>query len=227
MFTVALIGADGSGKTTISDLLLESFPLPMKYIYMGTAIQSSNITLPTTRLILYLKLRAHQKTVKTADKTSSFHEYNEHNKIKRGKIKATISLLNRLSEEWYRQLVSFIFRMRGYIVLFDRHFIFEYAVQAEELKKTNMELSERIHLWLLYHFYPKPDLVIFLDAPAELLIKRKNEWPIERLKAHQEAVCKLGESMPNFIRIDATQTVGKVYADVCESILHHKKTKDT
>lgn len=227
MFTVALIGADGSGKTTISNLLLESFPLPMKYIYMGTAIQSSNITLPTTRLILYLKLRAHQKTVKKADKISSFHEYNEHNKIKRGKIKATISLLNRLSEEWYRQLVSFVFRMRGYIVLFDRHFIFEYAVQAEELKKTNMELSERIHLWLLYHFYPKPDLVIFLDAPAELLIKRKNEWPIERLKAHQEAVCKLGESMPNFIRIDATQTVEKVYADVCESILPHKKTKDT
>lgn len=225
MYTVALIGADGSGKTTISNQLLASFPSPIKYIYMGTAIQSSNITLPTTRLILYLKLRAHKKTVENSDNSFSFDEYNENKKVKRGKIKAIVSLLNRLSEEWYRQLVSIIYRIRGYIVLYDRHFVFEYEVQAEQLKKQNMELSERIHLWLLYHFYPKPDLVIFLDAPAEILIKRKNEWPIERLKAHQEAVCKLGDSMPSFVRIDATQTVDKVYANVCELILHYKKTK--
>ncbi len=188
---------------------------------MGTAIQSSNITLPTNRLILYLKKQAHKKA---ENKTDNFSEFREYKKVKRGKIGATASLINRLAEEWYRQLVSWIYRLRGYIVLYDRHFIFEHAVHAEALKKQDIRLTDRIHLWSLYCLYPKPDLVIFLDAPAELLMARKNEWPIERLKRHQEAVVKQGASMPNFIQIDATQKVEKVYSDVCDSILHYKKT---
>ena len=219
MFTVALIGADGSGKTTISNQLLESFPLPMKYIYMGIAVQSSNVMLPTSRLILYLKLRAHQKTVKNLDSSPEFLEFN---KVKRGKIGATAGLLNRLAEEWYRQLVSWIYRMRGYIVLFDRHYIFEHANHADDLNKQGIRLTDRIHLWSLYRLYPKPDLVIYLDAPPELLVTRKKEWPIEQLKKHQESALKLGATMPNFIRIDATQKLEKVYEDVCESILHYK-----
>ena len=221
MFTVALIGADGSGKTTISNELLKSFPLALKYIYMGTSIQSSNITLPTNRLILYLKLRAHKKSAKNPKQSTEFYEYR---KVKRGKIGATASLINRLAEEWYRQLVSWFYLIRGFIVIYDRHFIFEHAAHAEETSKEEMRLTDRIHLWSLYHLYPNPDLILFLDAPPELLITRKNEWPIERLKKHQDAVLKLGDSMPNFIHIDATQKVEQVYSDVCNSILHYKKT---
>ena len=42
MATIALIGADGSGKTTIAKMLLESPPAKMKYLYMGLNIESSN-----------------------------------------------------------------------------------------------------------------------------------------------------------------------------------------
>ena len=50
MFSVALVGADGSGKTTISDGLQERLPIPTKYIYMGTATGSSGpaVTCGTT-----------------------------------------------------------------------------------------------------------------------------------------------------------------------------------
>ena len=55
MFTVALIGPDGAGKSTIGRKLQEISPLPMKYVYMGVNLESSNLVLLTTRLLLEIK----------------------------------------------------------------------------------------------------------------------------------------------------------------------------
>ena len=57
MFSVALIGPDGAGKTTIARMLEERSPLPLKYIYMGVNIAASNFALPTSRLFEYLRGR--------------------------------------------------------------------------------------------------------------------------------------------------------------------------
>jgi hypothetical protein len=55
MFTVALIGPDGAGKTTIGRRLEHALPRPVKYIYMGVNLDSSNVMLPTTRLVKAIK----------------------------------------------------------------------------------------------------------------------------------------------------------------------------
>src|SRR5690606_8303333 len=55
LFSVALVGPDGSGKTTISRRLLETLPLPIKYVYMGVNPDSSNLMLPTTWLLSKVK----------------------------------------------------------------------------------------------------------------------------------------------------------------------------
>ena len=70
MATIALIGSDGSGKTTIIRKLQENFPMSMKCIYMGLNIESSNYSLPTSRLILKLKLRGIKKKAKQTDNTN-------------------------------------------------------------------------------------------------------------------------------------------------------------
>src|SRR5439155_10211002 len=54
-FTVALIGPDGAGKTTVSRRIEQSLPVPVKYIYMGVNTDASNVMLPTTRAIHALK----------------------------------------------------------------------------------------------------------------------------------------------------------------------------
>src|SRR5215211_4375226 len=53
--TVALIGPDGAGKTSITRRVTELLPVPSRLIYMGVNLESSTLMLPTTRLILTAK----------------------------------------------------------------------------------------------------------------------------------------------------------------------------
>jgi hypothetical protein len=68
VFTVALIGGDGSGKTTIARKLEQSDRIPAKRLYMGMSAQSSDIALPTTRLVLYVKRRSYRKLMEKEGK---------------------------------------------------------------------------------------------------------------------------------------------------------------
>ena len=64
MTVIAIIGADGAGKSTVARALEASLPFRTKYIYMGSNIESSNIALPTSRLILYLKRLSFRRVAK-------------------------------------------------------------------------------------------------------------------------------------------------------------------
>ena len=56
MTIIALIGADGAGKTTVARRLESELGRRAKYIYLGNNIESANYALPTSRLIVRLKL---------------------------------------------------------------------------------------------------------------------------------------------------------------------------
>lgn len=230
MFTVALIGADGSGKTTIAHRLLESLPMPTKYLYMGTSIGSSNVALPTSRLLLYLKQKAYRKSSKESDK--SFSDFIVETSSRRSKVYASLRLLNRLIEEWYRQLVSWVYQLRNYVVIYDRHYLYEFAAQHVEMQSNgklegeNRRLSERLHLWFLYNCYPKPDLVIFLDAPAKILLERKKEWTKEHLQKHNDAMSQWGEKSASFVRIDASQPIDSVLEEAKQQIMVFYQSKE-
>ena len=217
MTTIALIGADGAGKTTIAHKLEESFPLPAKYLYMGANIESSNFRLPTSRLILYLKFRSYKKTAKRkgiSDPSYISTHHNAHRSVKYGKIGSYLRLINRLVEGGFRQLISWIYQLRGVLVIYDRELQYDATVQS-----NNDKLSDRIYLWVLTHLYTRPDLVIFLDAPPEVLYSRKGEASVEHLQTLREAYQAQGEGRPNFIRVDASQPLDKVYQDVCQHIM--------
>ena len=219
MATIALIGADGSGKTTIAKMLLDSPPAKMKYLYMGLNIESSNHALPTSRLIFYLKLLKYKRKNKDLKnvklKNLSLHNIEEERTVdKRGKLGAIARLANRMAEAWYRQFISWLFQLRGYVVLYDRHYIFDSATNKtpEELKKQR--LTNKIHLWMTNNLISEPKLVFLLYAPPEILYERKREANIEYLQKKTENYMKVGSTLKNFIVIDATQPINKVFADV-------------
>lgn len=216
MTAVALIGCDGAGKTTIAEMLVSRRPFPARYVYMGVNAASSNISLPTTRLVYEMKVRKVRRERRKAgmdvEAPVSLHGL-EHRKDSRGRFWAGARLLNRLAEESLRLLVSIWYQMRGYVVIYDRHFLFDYWSTAKADR-----LSDRIHEWFLERVYPEPDLVLFLDAPPETLFARKPEVPVSYLEARRDAYLRRGGSIDRFETVDATQPLDTVYHDVVSRV---------
>lgn len=220
MFSVALIGPDGAGKSTIASMLADSFPISVKVMYMGVNLDSSNVMLPTSRLIRNLKRALNRKSVK-ADQRGE-----RATKQKRsGSVRALARVLNRVAEEWYRQILMWKYQRNGAIVICDRHFQFDFDYGVPGPDGTpDQRISERFHRWTLSKLYPSPDLTIFLDAPGEVLFARKAEATVEWLESRRQGLLQQGARIPNFIRVDTTKPLQSVYEEVSKHILNFYKT---
>jgi thymidylate kinase len=219
MAAIALIGPDGAGKTTLTRRLAGSRLVPFKYLYMGVDIPASNIALPTSRLIERLKprdvsnRRGQPPRRAPADRSRTTRALRA--------MWSSARLVNRLAEEWFRQLVSWQYQLRGWTVLYDRHFVFDFA--PEITAGETPAFDRRLHRWALLNLYPQPDLVIFLDAPGEVLFARKGESTVEELERRRQAFLEVGRRLTNFVRVDATRPLDEVYAEVANHVVRFRE----
>ncbi len=221
MFTVALIGPDGAGKTTIGRSLAGQLPFPTKYVYMGVNLESSNLVLPTTRLFLELKRLSGQRPDMAGppDPTKSKPRPKSILGKMTAGVKASLRLLNQLGEEWFRQTVIWIYQAQGFVVILDRHFFSDYYAHDVANTDPHRSLTSRIHGFILKHFYPRPELVIFLDAPPEVLFARKGEGTLELLEHRRQEYLRLREAVPCFVTVDASQPQAAVAQAVAQHIV--------
>lgn len=227
MFTVAVIGVDGAGKSTIARQVVQSLTIPARYIYMGINLENSNLVLPTTRLILEIKrLRGGRPDMAGPPDPTRPRRVSK-NPVKRflSTVKTSLRLTNLIAEEWFRQLVVWIYQLRGNIVLMDRHFFIDYYAHDVAGGK-GIALPNRVHGFILKHLYPRPDLVIMLDAPPELLFARKGEGTVELLEIRRQEYLSIREVLPAFYVVDAAQTQDEVTAQVIDIVqsFYNKRT---
>jgi thymidylate kinase len=224
MTEIVLVGADGAGKTTIAKRLISQLPIRAKYLYMGWTAESSNFTLPTSRLIQTIRRFYEKKLKKNSVRFSIELESKYLNRKvftsidKQNSLVSTIRLFHRLANDWYIQFISWIYQLRGYLIISDRHFIFE-AAFIYYSKNDKQRLTIRLHRWLLDNVYVKPDLVILLDAPPDVLYQRKKEQTLDILKMRREALSNYGRKMPNSVQIDSSQPLEIVYNTVNDKIM--------
>jgi thymidylate kinase len=219
MFTVALIGPDGAGKTTVARELEHSLEMPAKYLYMGVNWDASNHLLPTTRLVQAVR-RARGKAPGAGGPPPSSPVVTPSRGSARRILRtvwSALSLANRVGEEWYRQLVAWSYVRRGVVVIFDRHFFSDY--HAHDIAgSASRTLNRRIHGFLLSSVYPKPRLVVYLDAPAELLFDRKGEGTLEFLERRRQDYLELRAHTRNFVTVDASRPLDEVVRNVAGAI---------
>ena len=227
MFTVAVIGPDGAGKSTITRRLLQELPLPVRYVYMGVNLESSNLVLPTTRLILEIKrLRGGRPDMAGPPDPTRVKALPRH-PLKRAfkELKTSLRLANLIAEEWFRQLVVWYYHRRGVIVLSDRHFFCDYYAHDIATDRSQLPLARRLHGFLLDRFYPRPDLLICLDAAPEILFARKGEGTPALLESRRQEYLQLEDVVPCFIRVDAGQPVEEVTRQAAAWILDFYRTR--
>lgn len=227
MVTVALIGPDGTGKSTVFRRLENEFPLPAKYVYMGISLESSNLMLPTTRLILSCIRRfgANSDWTGSLDSGTKMHSWG----VVKGMVAGLRSILlqmNLIAEELFHQIIAQYYQHRGFIVLFDRHFIADYYTFS--LANIGARyIFEQPNRFLLERLYPKPDLVICLDAPPDVMFARKGEKTLEKLELMRQGYLGLHSQFRHFITVDANRSEEEVVAEVADIIQWFQETKST
>lgn len=217
MVTVALIGPDGAGKTTVARRVSAALGRPAAYLYMGINAEASNVMLPTTRLILEVKRRRGGRPDLSGWRNPAGPDGTSNDPL--AEIKSMARVTNQIAEEWFRQLVAWYHQLRGRIVIFDRHFYLDYhAYDVEGRHQRRRPLARRLHGLMLERLYPKPDLVILLDGPSELLLGRKGEGTLDSIDRRRSEYLALRDHVARFEVVDASRSVEEVTQDVAATI---------
>jgi len=226
--TVALIGADGAGKSTVSSRLTKAdLPRPVKVIYMGVNLDASSLMLPTTRLLLAAKRARGRRTDMVASPMPDIELARPGDGMlpppgrsaPAGRaLKEALRLGVWMLEEWLRQLVAVFYSRRGFIVIFDRHFFADYYHADVRDPGVPRSPLRRFHGWMLEHGYPKPDLMIMLDAPAERLYARKPEATVAWLEQRRRQYLQLADIVPHFVVLNADRPLDVVVAEAAALI---------
>ena len=77
----------------------------------------------------------------------------------------------------------------------------------------------RIHGYVLEHWYPRPDLVLMLDAPADTLVARRPEVVAESVARRREEYLSLAHVLPAFEIVTVDRPLDVVVDDVAARIV--------
>jgi len=198
---VVFLGPDGSGKSSVIEQITQTM-------------------LPAFRRSEYFHLRpsrgsgANQKTAVVTD---------PHGQASRGFLGSTAKLIYLVGDYTLGYLLKVRWLLvRSSLVVFDRYY--------HDLLVDPIRYRHRGPLWLVRFIgklVPKPDLLILLDAPAEVLQERKQEVPYEETSRQRDAYRKLVASFPNGVIVDASRPLPEVVNSVNIAILRYleKRTR--
>jgi hypothetical protein len=185
---------------------------------MGDNLTTANKMLPTTRLLWWIR-RARGITPKSGPPTARPEERAARPPAGIGSfVKTTLRLMNRLAEEYYRVGLAWLYQLRGHVVVFDRHYFADYYVCDIAGNGSAQSWNRRVHGLILDRFFPRPDLVVCLDAPADVLYARKPEGTVEALEMRRQEYFRIRDVVERFVVIDASSDADQVAREVSAAI---------
>jgi thymidylate kinase len=140
-----------------------------------------------------------------------------HGQSPRGLVASVAKVLDLMADYvlgYASRILPAVIRTR--LILFDRCF-YDLLVDSKRIRYGGPQ-------WLLNmaaRLVPGPDFVILLDAPPDVLWKRKKEVPLEEVARQQEAYVQLARTLPTAAIVNAEQPPAEVIHDVLQAIVEH------
>ena len=220
MLTVALVGADGAGKSAVAARLAAELPYPVRRMYLGVSATSATHPLPTTRLVRWLQVRTGRAVasggpppLRTAEPLGEPRQRPSISHTAR----AAVRTANRLAEEAYQEGVSRWHQSRGRIVIYDRYYPADF--HAHDLSgRPDLPWDRRLHAAFLRRCFDEPDLLIVLDAEPETLLARKGEGTLAELAQRRGEYLAYAATVRNTELVRADQTLDQVVDQVIQAI---------
>jgi thymidylate kinase len=195
---VAVLGLDGSGKTSVGDAverrLAQAFRRIRREHFLPWWPPSRRNAGPVT---------------------------DPHGAPPRGPVSSALKLAYYLAEAWLGQALRvWPAKVRSTLVLFDRYYHDLLADPRRYRYGGPMGLAHFVG-----RLVPKPDLFIVLDLPAEVAHARKPEVPLEEARRLRERYLALARSLPNAHVVDASRPLEDVVAEVEQILLSHLSSR--
>jgi thymidylate kinase len=190
---VAFLGADGSGKSTVID-------------------QVERNLAPAFRCTKCFHLRSGFG----AKRHPGWPVTDPHGKPPRGAL-TSFAKLGLWWADYVFDYVSDVYLrlIKSTFVIYDRYY-YDLLVDPTRYRYGgSMALAK-----VIGYLVPRPNLVILLDAPAEVLQSRKQEVSLEETARQRTAYLELVQGLPNGYVVDASKPLEQVVADVENIILN-------
>ena len=190
--TVAVLGPDGSGKSSLIGVLLEELA-------------------PAFRATHYLHLRPRL----LGKRTSAGPATEPHALPARGRL-ASLAKLGYFFVDYVagHALRIWPLKCRSTLVIFDRHYR-DLAVDARRYRYGGPAGVARRVAGLV----PGPDLWLVLDAPAEVAQARKREVAAAETERQRQGYLELAEHLQNSVIVDATPGLRAVATQAATAVL--------
>jgi thymidylate kinase len=148
-----VLGPDGAGKGTVTAALAASLPVGVTQVYLGDRRAQTAVAATTAPAAGTPRTGAVQS------------------------VREVVFLLRKLAGWTPSLLRAEVAAWRGHVVLADRHPLDAVAVRPERTP-----VGGAVERFLAVQVVPTPDAVVVLDAPGEVLYRRKGEHTPERLE---------------------------------------------
>jgi thymidylate kinase len=209
---VVLIGPDGSGKTTMSDKIIDNLG---KFFFNKSIYRHGRFEyLP--RLSEIFKFRKKDNNIKSDNIVEPIDS-----KYKYSSSKAMVYMIYYLLDYIFGYLFILKYKAQNKIILFDRYY-YDYMIQS------TFENSPKLLKWIYKTMAPKPDLLIFLKAKPEMIYARKPELNIEEITKQQEKIQQVmieNFLYKKFIEVDSVSGIDQAYKHVENEIFKLKVNK--
>ena len=215
---VAILGVDGAGKSTVManverDLAPAFWSTKQ---YHGRALDSPLRW--TKRVRLERQLRKQEVEMAAAANPHAMPPTrNPHDRPSRGLAFSLIKL-----GLWWADFTFLGYAIdvyprlrRSTLVLFDRYY--------QDLLVDPKRHRYGGPLWLarfVGRFFPRPDVIILLDAPPEVLHARKREVSFEEAARQRDAYLELARKSPSCHVVDTSRPVREVVAEVEQALIN-------